>query len=205
MTHCSNPNHRLMISATIAGVAALSALLVVAAPGAGEAHAHGYSTPSGDAVGRPGLDNPAPVMRLAQAIGDHIYNQNTPLNKVFDASPAGQNYHTMFGSPDYEIPTHGSNGTFKGVLNMPGSLRDAYNGAQTAGRGLPEEEDLPGTAIRAVSRAPAQTPHETSGGHSGASHETSGGHSGAPRAAASIPAKCATLVNRTTLRAQGSC
>ena len=205
MTHCSNPNHRLMISATIAGVAALSALLVVAAPGAGEAHAHGYSTPSGDAVGRPGLDNPAPVMRLAQAIGDHIYNQNTPLNKVFDASPAGQNYHTMFGSPDYEIPTHGSNGTFKGVLNMPGSLRDAYNGAQTAGRGLQEEEDLPGTAIRAVSRAPAPTPHETSGGHSGASHETSGGHSGAPRAAASIPAKCATLVNRTTLRAQGSC
>ena len=205
MTHCSNPNHRLMISATIAGVAALSALLVVAAPGAGEAHAHGYSTPSGDAVGRPGLDNPAPVMRLAQAIGDHIYNQNTPLNKVFDASPAGQNYHTMFGSPDYEIPTHGSNGTFKGVLNMPGSLRDAYNGAQTAGRGLPEEGDLPGTAIRAVSRAPAPTPHETSGGHSGASHETSGGHSGAPRAAASIPAKCATLVNRTTLRAQGSC
>ena len=205
MTHCSNPNHRLMISATIAGVAALSALLVVAAPGAGEAHAHGYSTPSGDAVGRPGLDNPAPVMRLAQAIGDHIYNQNTPLNKVFDASPAGQNYHTMFGSPDYEIPTHGSNGTFKGVLNMPGSLRDAYNGAQTAGRGLPEEEDLPGTAIRAVSRAPAPTPHETSWGHSGASHETSGGHSGAPRAAASIPAKCATLVNRTTLRAQGSC
>ena len=205
MTHCSNPNHRLMISATIAGVAALSALLVVAAPGAGEAHAHGYSTPSGDAVGRPGLDNPEPVMRLAQAIGDHIYNQNTPLNKVFDASPAGQNYHTMFGSPDYEIPTHGSNGTFKGVLNMPGSLRDAYNGAQTAGRGLPEEEDLPGTAIRAVSRAPAPTPHETSGGHSGASHETSGGHSGAPRAAASIPAKCATLVNRTTLRAQGSC
>ena len=205
MTHCSNPNHRLMISATIAGVAALSALLVVAAPGAGEAHAHVYSTPSGDAVGRPGLDNPAPVMRLAQAIGDHIYNQNTPLNKVFDASPAGQNYHTMFGSPDYEIPTHGSNGTFNGVLNMPGSLRDAYNGAQTAGRGLPEEEDLPGTAIRAVSRAPAPTPHETSGGHSGASHETSGGHSGAPRAAASIPAKCATLVNRTTLRAQGSC
>ena len=186
-------------------MAALSALLVVAAPGAGEAHANGYSTPSGDAVGRPGLDNPAPVMRLAQAIGDHIYNQNTPLNKVFDASPAGQNYHTMFGSPDYEIPTHGSNGTFKGVLNMPGSLRDAYNGAQTAGRGLPEEEDLPGTAIRAVSRAPAPTPHETSGGHSGASHETSGGHSGAPRAAASIPAKCATLVNRTTLRAQGSC
>jgi hypothetical protein len=56
-----------MISATIAGGAALSALLVVAAPGAGQAHAHahGYSTPSGDAVGRPGLDNPAPGVRLA--------------------------------------------------------------------------------------------------------------------------------------------
>ena len=194
MTKCSNPNHRLMISATIAGGAALSALLVVAAPGAGQAHAHGYSTPSGDAVGRPGLDNPAPVMRLAQSIGDHFYNQNTPLNKAFDDSPFGQNYHTMFGSPDYETPTHGSNGTFKGVLNMPGALKDAYNGAQAAGRGLPEEEDLPGTVIRAVSGAPDPTPHETSGGGSEASH-----------AAASIPTKCTAAVIRATLRAQGSC
>ena len=194
MTKCSNPNHRLMISATIAGGAALSALLVVAAPGAGQAHAHGYSTPSGDAVGRPGLDNPAPVMRLAQAIGDHFYNQNTPLNKAFDDSPAGQNYHTMFGSPDYETPTHGSNGTFTGVLNMPGALKDGYNAAQASGRGLPEEEDLPGTGIRAVSGAPVPAPHETTGGSSHSS-----------QAAAATPAKCAVLATRTALRAQGLC
>jgi len=194
MTHCSNPNHRLMISATIAGGAALSALLVVAAPGAGQAHAHGYSTPSGDAVGRPGLDNPAPGVRLAQAVGDHIYNQNTPLNKAFDDSSAGQNYHAMFGAPDYETPTHGSNGTFTGILNMPGALKDGYNAAQTSGRGLPEEEDLPGTAIRAVSGAPVPAPHETTGGSSHSS-----------QAAAATPAKCAVLATRTALRAQGFC
>jgi hypothetical protein len=194
MTHCSNPNHRLMISATIAGGAALSALLAVAAPGAGQAHAHGYSTPSGDAVGRPGLDNPAPGVRLAQAVGDHIYNQNTPLNKAFDDSPAGQNYHAMFGAPDYETPTHGSNGTFTGVLNMPGALKDGYNAAQAAGRGLPEEEDLPGTVIRTVSGAPVAAPHETTGGSSHSS-----------QAAAATPAKCAVLATRTALRAQGFC
>lgn len=195
MTNCSNPNHRLMISATIAGGAALSALLVVAAPGAGQAHAHGYSTPSGDAVGRPGLDNPAPGVRLAQAVGDHIYNQNTPLNKAFDDSPAGQNYHAMFGAPDYETPTHGSNGTFTGVLNMPGALKDGYNAAQASGRGgLPEEEDLPGTGIRAVSGAPVPAPHETTGGSSHSS-----------QAAAATPAKCAVLATRTALRAQGLC
>jgi hypothetical protein len=194
MTNRSNPNHRLMISATIAGGAALSALLVVAAPGAGQAHAHGYSTPSGDAVGRPGLDNPAPGVRLAQAVGDHIYNQKTPLNKAFDDSPAGQNYHAMFGAPDYETPTHGSNGTFTGVLNMPGALKDGYNAAQASGRGLPEEEDLPGTGIRAVSGAPVPAPHETTGGSSHSS-----------QAAAATPAKCAVLATRTALRAQGLC
>ena len=194
MTHCSNPNHRLMISATIAGGAALSALLVMAAPGAGQAHAHGYSTPAGDAVGRPGLDNPAPGVRLAQAVGDHIYNQNTPLNKAFDDSPAGQNYHAMFGAPDYGTPTHGSNGTYTGVLNMPGVLKDGYNAAQAAGRGLPEEENLPGTVIRAVSGAPVPAPHKSTGGSSNSSH-----------AAAATPAKCAALATRTALRAQGSC
>lgn len=193
MTNCSNPNHRLMISATIAGGAALSALLVVAAPGAGQAHAHGYSTPSGDAVGRPGLDNPAPGVRLAQAVGDHIYNQKTPLNKALDDSPAGQIYHAMFGAPDYETPTHGSNGTFKGVLNMPGALKDGYNAAQASGMGLPEEEDLPGTVIRAVSGAPVPAPHETTGGSSHSSQ------------AAATPAKCAVRSTRTTLRAQGRC
>jgi len=194
MKHSSSPNHRLMISATIAGGAALSALLLVAAPGAGQAHAHGYSTPSGDAVGRPGLDNPAPGVRLAQAVGDHVYNQNTPLNKAFDDSRLGQNYHAMFGAPDYETPTHGSNGTFTGVLNMPGVFKDGYNAAQATGRGLPEEEDLPGTVLRAVSGAPVPAPHETTGGSSHSSH-----------AAAATPAKCAVLTTRTALRTQGFC
>jgi hypothetical protein len=100
----------------------------------------------------------------------------------------------MFGAPDYETPTHGSNGTFTGVLNMPGALKDGYNAAQASGRGLPEEEDLPGTGIRAVSGAPVPAPHETTGGSSHSS-----------QAAAATPAKCAVLATRTAVRAQGLC
>ncbi len=77
---------------------------------------------------------------------------------------------------------------------MPGALKDAYNGAQAAGRGLPEEENLPGTVIRAVSGAPVPAPHESTGGSSNSSH-----------AAAATPAKCTAAVIRATLRAQGSC
>lgn len=144
---------------TVAVTAALAAMFTMAAPGTGTAHAHGYSTPSGDAVGRPGLDNPAPLMRLAQAFGDHVFNQNTPANKALDDSVLGQNYHALFGTPNYSVPTHGHNGTFTGVFNVAGVLKDNYNSLQAAGQGLPEESHMSGTIIRFISGAPAPTPH----------------------------------------------
>jgi hypothetical protein len=171
----------------ILGSAALAAVATLASPGSGQAHAHGYSTPSGDAVGRPGLDNPAPGVRLTQAIGDKIFN---PQNAKLDGSKLGQNYHNAFGTPDYDVPTHGSNGTNKGALNTPGALQAKYNGAQAAGRGLPDEEDLRGTLIRKVSGAPAPTPHETEN---------------SPQQSVAVPSNCTVLTAHTSLRVQGSC
>lgn len=194
MTMHNNRFHQVAASGAVFSGAALAALFAVAGPGAGTAHAHGYSTPSGDAVGRPGLDNPAPAVRFTQAVGDHVFNQSTPFKQALDNSALGQNYHAAFGTPNYEVPTHGSNGTNKGVLNTPGALQEKYNAAQDAGRGLPDEEDLPGTTIRLVSGAPAPTPHETSADQSDT-----------PHAAASATVKCTVLAAQTTLRAQGSC
>lgn len=168
------------------GSAALAAVATLASPGSGQAHAHGYSTPSGDAVGRPGLENPAPGVRLTQAVGDKIFNPN---NAKLDESKLGQNYHTAFGTPNYEVPTHGTNGTFKGVLNTPGALQVKYNAAQTAGSVLPNEEDLPGTFLRKVSGAPTPVPHEAA--------------SNSRPAAAST--NCTVLTAKTSLRVQGSC
>ena len=63
------------------------------------------------------MNNPAPVMRLVQALGDKVFNQSTAFNKRWDDSALGVAYHDVFGGPNYEVPTHGSNGTFNGVLN----------------------------------------------------------------------------------------
>lgn len=144
-------------SVTVALAAAMAATVTMTMPAT--AHAHGYSTASGDAVGRPGLDNPAPMVRLAQAFGDHLFNQNTPANKALDDSLLGQNYHAMFGTPNYSVPTHGHNGTFTGVLNVAGPLRDNYNAAQAAGQGLPEESHMSGMVVRFISGAPVVAPH----------------------------------------------
>ena len=152
--------NRTTAGATALGCTAVALLLTVAAPGAGTAQAHGYSTPTGDAVGRPGLDNPAPLVRLAQALGDHIFNQNTPANKAWDDSVLGQNYHSTFGTPDYTTPTHGHNGTFTGLLNMTG-MKESYNAATIARPGLPDEANMPGTLIRLISAAPTPTTHDT--------------------------------------------
>jgi hypothetical protein len=132
------------------------------------------------------LDNPAPGVRLTQAVGDQIFNQNTSFNAKLDDSPLGQNYHAAFGTPDYETPTHGTNGVWTGVLNVAGPLKENYNASQAAGTPLPDEEDLPGTLVRAVSNAPAPKPHETESD---------------PHSAAS----CTVLARQTVLRAQGSC
>lgn len=133
------------------GAAASAAALAIASPAANIANAHGHSTPSGDAVGRPGLDNPAPVMRFVQALGDKVFNQSTAFNISLDESIIGVTYHAAFGSPNYEEPTHGSNGSYQGGLNSNAMLKDLYDGAQERGFGLPDEEELPGTLIRNIS------------------------------------------------------
>lgn len=163
---------------------AVAAMFAIATPGAGTAHAHGYSTPSGDAVGRPGLDNPAPLMRLAQAFGDHLFNQNTPANRALDDSLLGQNYHAVFGTPNYTVPTHGHNGTFTGVLNVAGPLRDNYNSAQSAGQALPEESHMSGMVVRFISGVPVAAPHTAASISAASVRAQTGAFSRGDRAAA---------------------
>lgn len=162
--------------------AVIAAVLVVGSPAAGNAVAHGLSTPSGEAVGRVGLDNPAPVMRIVQAIGDRIFNQSTPMNQALDNSGLGAGYHYAFGTPNYTAPTHGHNGVFVGILNTPEG-KVGYDNAQTAGWSLPAEKDLPGTMIRTLSGVPV----------------TATTHSGA--AATRTTARSATSISAATVRA----
>ncbi|MCV7345826.1 hypothetical protein [Mycolicibacterium rhodesiae] len=183
------PLRRVRAGAALSGTA-LAAVLMVATPGAGIAHAHGYSTPSGDAVGRPGFGsestpgNPAPGVRAVQALGDRVFNQNTAFNKALDDSPLGINYHNAFGTPNYEHPTHGSNGTVTGLLNG-GLIQTTYDSLQTRGAALPDEADLSAAVIRQLS------------GH----HVTVAPH----RSVAATASSCTVRVAKTSLRAQGSC
>lgn len=181
----------------IAGVTASAAVLAAATPFAGNAFAHGYSTASGDAVGRPGLNNPAPVMRLVQALGDKVFNQSTAFNKRWDDSALGVAYHDVFGGPNYDVPTHGSNGTFKGILNSNVTLRDMYDRAQVSGLGgLPDEEDLPGSFVRFVSGVPV-----TDGSH----HTTPARQGRTVALSVSRTNTCGTVTGKTSLRAHGRC
>ncbi|RWA20228.1 hypothetical protein MELE44368_18700 [Mycolicibacterium elephantis DSM 44368] len=167
-------------------------MLAVGSPAVGMASAHGHSTESGDAVGRPGLDNPAPGLRAVQAIGDRVYNQNTPLNRALDNSLFGVYYHQRFGTPNYADPTHGDNGNFPTLLNsnvFGGVPRFAYDLAQELGTPLPNEEDLPGTAIRALSGVPKSA-------HPDHPH---------PHSTVTLSNDCNKVIARTSLRAQGSC
>ena len=99
----TTPRHTLT-GAALSG-AALATVLMMAAPGSGTAYAHGYSTPPGDAVSRPGFGdednpgNPAPFVRAIQALGDRVFNQSTQFNKSLDDSRLGVNYHITFGTP----------------------------------------------------------------------------------------------------------
>ncbi|BBX07126.1 hypothetical protein [Mycolicibacterium aichiense] len=184
-----NPRRRIRAGAALSGTA-LAAVLMVAAPGAAIAHAHGYSTPSGDAVGRPGFGtestpgNPAPGVRAVQALGDRVFNQNTAFNKSLDDSPLGTNYHNAFGTPNYEHPTHGSNGTVTGLLNG-GLIKTTYDSLQARGAALPDEADLSAAVIRQLS------------GH----HVTITPH----RSPSAAVKSCTAQVAKTSLRAQGSC
>lgn len=82
----------------------------------------------GTAVGRPDLNNPAPVLRAAQQFGDSGFNDSTDINKALNGSPLGTGYHQVFGKAgdvefndetgkyEYTVGS-GTNGSFKGVLN----------------------------------------------------------------------------------------
>ncbi len=56
-----------------------------------------FADTMGDTVGRPDLQNPAPGVRVAQAIGDSTFNNDTPLSKAINRSPLGTAYHKAFG------------------------------------------------------------------------------------------------------------
>lgn len=195
MTYQANSGRMRPRTRTAVGGALAAAALALASPAAGTAFAHGDSTNSGDAVGRPGLPNPAPGLRVAQAIGDHIYNQKTPLNKLLDDSPLGQTYHERFGTPNYDDPTHGSNGSTATLLNDSDLPRFLWDLA-----GFPDEKDLPGNVIRAFSGNQSSG----SGGHhddDDAAHDDDDHH-----AATSLSAKnCVSAVGGTTLSAHGTC
>ncbi|WP_142386810.1 hypothetical protein [Mycobacterium hubeiense] len=184
---------RVVRTRHILGGAVAGAVLAVGSLAAGFAFAHGHSTESGDAVGRPGLDNPAPGVRAVQAIGDRIYNQKTPVNRALDNSAFGSLYHEEFGTPNYDDPTHGDNGEFPSLLNdgnlWAGVPRSTYDLAQELGAPLPNEEDLPGTAIRRLSGVPKSS-------DPGEPH---------PHAASASSLKCSKVAGGTALRAQGSC
>ncbi|MEZ0357584.1 hypothetical protein [Mycobacterium sp. SA01] len=190
ITQHVNPRRRIRAGAALGGTA-LAAVLMVATPGAGIGHAHGYSTPSGDAVGRPGFGseetpgNPAPGVRAVQALGDRVFNQSTAFTKALDDSPLGINYHNAFGTPNYEHPTHGSNGTVTGLLNG-GLIKTTYDSLQTRGAALPDEADLSAAVIRQLS------------GHQVAT----GNHR---RASSTATQVCTATTAKTALRAQGSC
>lgn len=196
MTVHQDSTHRRVLVGTALGATALASVLMVASPAAGIASAHGYSTPSGDAVGRPGFGsedqpgNPAPGVRIVQALGDRVFNQSTAFNKALDDSALGVGYHNAFGTPNYEHPTHGSNGTFVSVLNG-GLIKTTYDSLQAQGVALPDEADLDATLIRALSGVHASTtPHRVAA---------------AASSTATGSKKCTVAVAKTTLRAQGSC
>jgi len=193
-----SPSARLirpaLLGATLAG-----ALLAVASPGAGTALAHGHSTESGDAVGRPGFQNPAPGIRVAQALGDRVFNQSTPLNKALDDTLPGDSFHGYLGTPNYGDPTHGSNGSIVPLLNgnwygMPGA---AYDLAQSAGAQLPDEEGLSGDLIRNLRGTVTPGPGDPHG------HDDD--HGDDAHALAATSTDCDVLVGNTAVRAQGSC
>lgn len=113
------------------------------------------SSPSGDAVGRPAFDNPAPGVRVAQAVGDKVFNQTPGINKSLDDSPLGEVYHTNFGTANYTDPSKGTNGVIQGELNVNAGKyyyneTQKYSNLYLGNKILPDEKDLPGTLPKAI-------------------------------------------------------
>ncbi len=175
----------IITNRAIYGGILIGAGLLVCAP-AGLAFADSGDA-SADAVGRPALDNPAPGMRMTQALGDKVYNQNTKFNTMLDNSQAGKRYHSMFGTGDYADPSQGTNGIYKGFLNTPGAGGIGPKEFYDFGRkrlGLPGEADLSGKAVEKMAGQHG-TSSQSSGNYnaSAMSATESGGGSGSKSAA----------------------
>ncbi|MED5813737.1 hypothetical protein VST63_15360 [Mycolicibacterium sp. 050232] len=135
----------------VGGVIAGGALAVALPTGLASAD----SSASGNAVGRPSFDNPAPGVRAAQAVGDKVFNQTPGVNKTLDDSPLGEVYHTNFGTANYADPSKGTNGVIQGELNVNAgkyyyNQTQKYSNQYLGNKILPDEKDLPGALPKAV-------------------------------------------------------
>ena len=109
---------------TLIGGVMAGGVLALAAP-AGLA----FADTMGDTVGRDALNNPAPGVRAAQAVGDSTFNDDTPLSKAINGSPLGDAYHKAFGQRgkfekdsdgnDVYVAGTGKEGYIQGALNAP--------------------------------------------------------------------------------------
>ena len=135
----------------VGGVIAGGALAVALPTGLASAD----SSKSGDAVGRPAFDNPAPGVRAAQAVGDKVFNQTPGVNKTLDDSPLGEAYHINFGTGNYADPSKGTNGAIQGELNVNAgkyyyNQTQKYSNQYLGNKFLPDEKDLPGALPKAI-------------------------------------------------------
>ncbi|TMS52773.1 hypothetical protein [Mycobacterium sp. DBP42] len=135
----------------VGGVIAGGALAVAVPTGLASAD----SSASGDAVGRPAFDNPAPGVRATQAVGDKVFNQTSEVNKTLDDSPLGEVYHTNFGKANYDDPSKGTNGVIQGELNVNAgkyyyNQTQKYSNQYLGNKFLPDEKDLPGTLPKTI-------------------------------------------------------
>jgi hypothetical protein len=86
--------------------------------------AHADVTDPASTVDRGPLNNgnPAPAVRMAQRVGDSVFNQDTRVNSTLDNTSWGRFYHAQYGYPDngqYPADVAGTNGEIQGILNTP--------------------------------------------------------------------------------------
>lgn len=141
----------------VVGILAGGALAMAGPAGMALAVPTNTGNPSADAVGRPDLGNPAPGVRITQAVGDQVFNQKTPVNKALDDSDLGKVYHLNYGTtstgvvdPKTGKVDPGTNGVIKGELNVNAG-KYYYDDLQTRGVPLPDEKNLPGVLPTALS------------------------------------------------------
>lgn len=141
----------------VGGILAGGALAMAGPAGMALAVPTNTGNPSADAVGRPDLGNPAPGVRVTQAVGDQVFNQKTPVNKALDDSDLGKVYHLNFGTtstgvidPKTGKVDPGTNGVVKGELNVNAG-KYYYDDLQARGLALPDEKNLPGVLPKLAS------------------------------------------------------